>query len=191
MTFPASAYFLNVPTTPMAPDIPQPLPPITFEGRFERDGKWLLGTHLLGTIVRHIKGKSLVAHRDPSSHTRLNISLPEFPTVRNYIDGSRVDIYWMIPEGLRSIFGKCCFETMAHYRAIDIARVEDEFIGSPTNDYTVAQANDMLLGFERDRQYRNDPRDPKLWQALAGRFGLDWRFLPPRAFVEPFQKAQP
>jgi hypothetical protein len=173
--------------TPDSPPIQtaELLPPPSFEERFEKDGKWLLGTRILGSICRHMKGKALVAviaddGRYSMTGAKIDISLPAFPMVRDEISGKQASIYWTIPEELRPLVEACCLEVMST-RARDADLVHAQFAGSALTQQTVDRINCTLMSYENERIARGEL---ELWQVLADRFGLCWFTLPPDAFAE-------
>jgi hypothetical protein len=186
MSFTPSFVSININENVLAlPDAPERLPFVSFEERFEQEGKWLLGPMILAKICRHMEGRSLVVMPDPGQHNRLLASLPELPKVRNELNGEMTNIYWTIPEELRSKFEVCCTEAMG-YRANDVMLLGDRILPCVVADQASAhRANAILNEFENTRIAMGDPNDPPLWECLAERFGLTPLVV--HTMAEPFK----
>lgn len=178
MTIPISS-FVNVEiveTPEPVREPPERLPFVSYEQRFERDGRWLLGPRVLAKICRHIRGKSIVAGFDAGDSYSLILSLPEFPTIRDEVTADYVDIYYAIPEELRTLVDNCCTEVL-YYRSNDLEALKEQFIFAPMRNATVVSANALLQQLENERVVRGDPRDPPLWMCLAERFGFENAYI--------------
>ncbi len=163
-----SATFITIVTPPMLESpVLRVLPPIIFEERFERNGKWLLGPNIIASIVRHTRGKSLIARFDRPY--QLTITLPKLPTVLNEINNKYVDIFWSIPEELRPTFETCCLEVCS-VLADEIDHIKAEFINTAATAINLSGANMILRNFENRRIAAGDSA---LWQILSECCGIN------------------
>jgi len=162
---------VTAPATP-SPAAPVRLPFVPYEEIFERNGRWLLGRKILAKICRHMCERSLAVVIDNGDPGRLLVSLPEFPTVRNDIDGRDASIWWMIREELRPLVEERCWDALSAYRYGDLEHLWGRLGGRASNASLVTEANSILAELEHARRARRDPADPELWECLADRFGL-------------------
>jgi len=160
--------FTSVTVSSPDPPVLRVLPAVTFEERFERDGRWLLGPQIIASVARHFRGKSMVAKRGGAIY-EVTITLPEMPKVLNKIDDEYVDIFWSIPEELRTAFRTCYFEVF-EVLADDIDQVTAEFLGTSMTDFNIGNINAMLREFENRRTAIGEPQ---LWQIFAERCGIE------------------
>lgn len=141
---------------------------MTYEEIFESDGMWLLGRTMLTDIIASIKGKSLLARRDSTDLSKLNIEIP-FPLIQNDLDGKPVSIHYMIPVELRGIFNERINTATSCYLGHGGYAIIRRYLGSPMNADTLSRIQADLSDFEMDRERQDQGQ---LWRIVAGHLGL-------------------
>lgn len=160
------------------------LPTAPFADVWERDGvRWLMGPMILADVVRYLNDRApMVVFPTPwaASQGRIDMIIP-LPDLRDFISGEMQSVVYAIPEELRTRFLKICDRVLGHFRS-DAEALILRLSGSPLDRFTIHRANVLLRGWENERLTEDSQNC--LYKVAAAHFGLNWSFLPGRAFVE-------
>lgn len=129
-----------------------------FEELFEQWRPWPGGAEQLRSIVRAMRGKSIMIARVEHDPTALKAVLP-IPNIEPPIE------HYAIFQG--------CLGKVMQARWPDIQGLAP-LIGSPNDEFTLNRANAMLMERELAREARGRG---ELWKVVACAFGLDWKFI--------------
>jgi len=140
---------------------------------FERDGRWLMGPEMLGTIISYARGKAPKMTCAPESASTLIMAVP-LPKLLDEVSGNQVDIIEFVPEELRqTVLQRLSIAVQKWLDEDTLARL-NAFIDHQLTGHVVAAIDQELLTAEHHRQARGHG---ELWECISIAFGFG--LMPP------------